>query len=64
MPRFLQSISSRPLRMSKTGHFVRFHTRVPDLRGFHLSSLPALELLVRQLIQLVDFHRIHGTFVL
>lgn len=57
---FLQGISSRPVRMGETGRFVRLHTSVPYVRCFHLSSLAASELLVRQVMQLVDFDRLHA----
>lgn len=60
---FLQRVSSGPLRMADAGRFVRFHTRVPDLCCLHLSRFAALELPGREMIQLVDFHRFHGTIV-
>ena len=61
--RFLQSVSSRPLHMVGPCGFVRFHTRIPDLRCLHLGRFAALELFVRQVIELVDSHRFHGTSV-
>src|ERR1700757_3177917 len=61
--RFLQNITSRPFRMAGAGGLVRFQTGVPYLRCLHLSSLAALELAVRQVMQLVDFHRFHDTIV-
>lgn len=57
--RFLQSISSWPLRATDAGCFVRLHTRVPYVRCFHLGRLTTLELPGRQVIQLVDVHRFH-----
>ena len=57
---FLQGISTRPLRMVDPCCFVRFHTSVPHLRCFHLSSFAVLELLGRQMIQSEDFDRLHG----
>ena len=61
--RFLQGISTRPWQMSDTRCFVRLHASIPDLRGLHLSSLAALELPGRQVLQLLDFHRFQATIV-
>nr|WP_233097997.1 hypothetical protein [Dictyobacter vulcani] len=41
---FLQRITTRPWCMGETGRFVCLHTRIPDLRGFHLGSFAVLEL--------------------
>jgi putative transposase len=57
---FLQGISTRPLRMVDPCCFVRLHTSVPHLRCFHLSGFAALGLLGRQMLQSVDFYRLHG----
>jgi putative transposase len=56
---FLQFVSPRPLCLSETSSLVRLHTHIPDLCRFHLSRFAALELFVRQGMQLVDFYRIH-----
>lgn len=61
--RFLQGVSSRPFRVGKASRFVRFHTGIPHVRSLHLRCFAALELLGGQVIQLVDFHRFHGTIV-
>ncbi len=55
----LQLITSRPFLMRKASRFVRFHTAVPHLRRFHVKSLQAFELCIRQMMQLVDFYSLH-----
>jgi len=59
----VQCIPPRPSGMSHTRSFVHFHTHVPYLRRLHLSSFTALELLIGQSIQLVDFYRFHGRMI-
>jgi len=56
---FLQHITSGPCSMPQTSSLVGLHTHIPDLRRLHLGSFAALELFGRQVIQLVDFYRIH-----
>jgi len=55
----LQCITSRPRSMVDPCSFMYFHTTVPHLCRFHLSSFKALKLFVRQVLQLIDFHRLH-----
>lgn len=56
---FLQGIMSGPGETRHACLFVGLATQVPYSCCFHLSGFQALELLVRQVIQLVDFYRLH-----
>src|SRR5215469_12943621 len=46
--------------MFETSRFVRFHTHIPHRCRFHLESLQAFELRIRQVIHWVDFDGLHG----
>ncbi|GHO72018.1 hypothetical protein KSC_109100 [Ktedonobacter sp. SOSP1-52] len=57
---FLQRVSSWSGQMGETCGFMHFHATIPRLCGFHLSSFEALEECRRQMIQLIDFYRLHA----
>ena len=55
----LKFVASRPRRVLQSCCLVGFHTEVPHTRPFRLYLSQAVQLCLREALELVDFDRVH-----